>query len=77
MCICIATFCTTKIYCIASVWQAHFYKEGCRPNKGKSNPLPQLTIKCRWLEALCFTTGQKIEVITGLGQLIIRLSAEG
>ncbi|WP_418305595.1 SymE family type I addiction module toxin [Pantoea vagans] len=30
-----------------------------------------------WLEALGFTTGQKIEVITGPGQLIIRLATEG
>ncbi|MFV9685956.1 SymE family type I addiction module toxin [Pantoea sp. KXB45] len=50
---------------------------GYRPNKGQPNPLPQLTIKGRWLEALGFTTGQKIEVITGPGQLIIRLATEG
>jgi len=41
------------------------------------NPLPQLTTKGRWLEALGFTTGQKIEVITWPGQLIIRLTTEG
>jgi hypothetical protein len=46
-------------------------------NKGQPNPLPQLTIKGRWLEALGFTTGQKIEVITGPGQLITRLATEG
>jgi len=34
-------------------------------------------IKGRWLEALGFTTGQKIEVISGPGQLIIRLATEG
>lgn len=61
----------------ASESQAHYYKVGCRPNKGQPNPLPQLTIKGRWLEALGFTTGQKIEVITGPGQLIIRLATEG
>ncbi|MEN4793671.1 SymE family type I addiction module toxin, partial [Pantoea agglomerans] len=47
------------------------------PNRGQPNPLPQLTIKGRWLESLGFTTGQKIEVITGPGQLIIRLATEG
>ena len=61
----------------ASTSQAHYYKVGYRPNKGQPNPLPQLTIKGRWLEALGFTTGQKIEVITGPGQLIIRLATEG
>ncbi|QCA03999.1 SymE family type I addiction module toxin [Pantoea vagans] len=60
-----------------SASQAHYYKVGYRPNKGQPNPLPQLTIKGRWLEALGFTTGQKIEVITGPGQLIIRLASEG
>lgn len=50
---------------------------GYRPNGGRPNPLPQLTIKGRWLKALGFTTGQKIEVITGPGQLIIRLATEG
>jgi len=61
----------------ASGTQAHYYKVGYRPNRGQPNPLPQLTIKGRWLEALGFTTGQKIEVITGPGQLIIRLANEG
>lgn len=56
---------------------AHYYRVGYRPNRGQPNPLPQLTIKGRWLEALGFTTGQKIKVITGPGQLIIRLAAEG
>ncbi|WP_288653919.1 MULTISPECIES: SymE family type I addiction module toxin [Pantoea] len=56
---------------------AHYYKVGYRPNKGQPNPLPQLTIKGRWLEALGFMTGQKIEVLTGPGQLIIQLATEG
>ena len=60
----------------ASGTQAHYYKVGYRPNWGQPNPLPQLTIKGRWLEALGFTTGQKIEAITGPGQLIIRLAGE-
>jgi len=34
--------------------------------------LPQLTIKAGWLEPLGFTFGQKLEVITMPGQLIIR-----
>ncbi|AJJ20064.1 SymE family type I addiction module toxin [Yersinia enterocolitica] len=50
---------------------------GYRPNGGRPNPLPQLTIRGRWLEPLGFTTGQKIEVITEPGQLIIRLAVEG
>ncbi|MEN4789709.1 SymE family type I addiction module toxin [Pantoea agglomerans] len=61
----------------ASGSQAHYYKVGYRPNKGQPNPLPQLTIKGRWLEALGYTTGQKIEVIPGPGQLVIRLATEG
>ncbi|UZH03013.1 type I toxin-antitoxin system SymE family toxin [Pantoea anthophila] len=54
--------------------RARYYNVRYRPNKGQPNPLPQLTIKGRWLEALGFSTGQKIEVITGPGQLIIRLA---
>ncbi|MCJ7926545.1 MAG: type I toxin-antitoxin system SymE family toxin [Pantoea vagans] len=61
----------------ASKSQLHYYKVGYRPDKGQPNPLPQLTIKGRWLEALGFMTGQNIEVITGPGQLIIRLATEG
>jgi len=60
----------------ASGSRAHYYKVGYRPNKGQPNPLPQLTIKGRWLEVLGFTTGQRIEVITRPGQLIIRLATE-
>ncbi|KAA8673948.1 type I toxin-antitoxin system SymE family toxin [Pantoea dispersa] len=57
--------------------QAHYYRVSYRPNRSQPNPLPQLTIKGRWLEQLGFTTGQKIEVITGPGQLLIRLANEG
>ncbi|KAF0856309.1 MULTISPECIES: SymE family type I addiction module toxin [Pantoea] len=53
------------------------YRFGYRPNRGQPNPLPQLTIKGRWLEQLGFTSGQKIEVITWPGQLLIRLANEG
>ncbi|WP_312047396.1 SymE family type I addiction module toxin [Erwinia sp.] len=47
---------------------------GYRPNIGQPNPLPQLTIKGRWLEALGFATGQRLDVIAGPGQLIILLA---
>jgi len=60
----------------ASESGAHYYRVGYRPNKGQPNPLPQLTIKGRWLEVLGFTTGQRIEVIPEAGQLIIRLAGE-
>ncbi|BBI92360.1 SymE family type I addiction module toxin [Serratia symbiotica] len=46
---------------------------GYRPNGGKPNPTPQLTLKGRWLEPLGFTSGQKIEVFTEPGKLIIRI----
>jgi toxic protein SymE len=49
---------------------------GNRPNVGRPNPAPQLTLNGRWLEPLGFTTGQRIEVITKPGQLIIRLATE-
>ena len=55
---------------------AHYYRVGYRPKRGQPNPLPQLTIKGRWLEVLGFTIGQKVEVITEPGQLLIRLAAE-
>jgi toxic protein SymE len=55
---------------------AHYYRVGYRPNRGQLNPLPQLTIKGRWLEPLGFTTGQRIEVITEPGQLIIRITSD-
>lgn len=47
---------------------------GYRPNGGRPNPMPQLILKGRWLEPLGFTTGQKIEVLTEPGQLIIRIA---
>ncbi|UIL51046.1 type I toxin-antitoxin system SymE family toxin [Pantoea agglomerans] len=67
---------TTTSTTAASRSQAHYYRVGYRPNRGQPSPLPQLTINGRWLEALGFMTGQKIEVITGPGQLIIRLAEE-
>ncbi|MFF6010013.1 SymE family type I addiction module toxin [Rahnella sp. R3(2024)] len=35
-----------------------------------------MTLKGRWLGQFGFTTGQKLDVITQPGQLIIRLTAE-
>ncbi|MCW6528578.1 SymE family type I addiction module toxin [Yersinia ruckeri] len=45
---------------------------GYRPNGGRPNPLPQLTLKGRWLEALGFTHGQPVSITAEQGQLIIR-----
>ncbi|MBZ2391105.1 SymE family type I addiction module toxin, partial [Erwinia amylovora] len=36
-----------------------------------------ITLKGHWMAELGFDTGQKIEVITEPGQLIIRLAGEG
>ncbi|AYO40012.1 SymE family type I addiction module toxin [Serratia sp. P2ACOL2] len=47
---------------------------GYRPNGGRPNPPPQLILAGQWLAPLGFTTGQRIEVITGPGQLIIRVT---
>ncbi|WBV23392.1 SymE family type I addiction module toxin [Pantoea piersonii] len=47
-----------------------------RTNGGRPNPLSKLTIKERLLEPPGFTTGQKIEVSTELGQPIIRMVLE-
>jgi len=49
---------------------------GYRPNHGQPDPYPQIILKGRWLGQLGFTTGQKLEVITQPGQLIIRLATE-
>ncbi len=47
---------------------------GYRPNGGRPNPLPQLTIKGRWLEQLGFIKGQPVSIIAEQGQLIIRIT---
>ncbi|MBC8949420.1 SymE family type I addiction module toxin [Xenorhabdus sp. TS4] len=60
---------TTK----AQATQPRHYTVGYRPNRGKPNPYPQLTIKGRWLAALGFTTGAPITITSEAGQLIIRL----
>lgn len=46
---------------------------GYRPNGGRPNPLPQLTIKGRWLEQWGFIKGQPVNIIAEQGQLIIRI----
>ncbi|CAO97004.1 SymE family type I addiction module toxin [Erwinia tasmaniensis] len=43
----------------------------------KHLPSPSITLKGHWMAELGFDTGQKIEVITEPGQLIIRLAGEG
>ena len=47
---------------------------GYRPNGGRANPLPQLTIKGRWLKQLGFIKGQPVSIIAEKGQLIIRIA---
>ncbi|MEN4833383.1 SymE family type I addiction module toxin [Pantoea vagans] len=47
---------------------------GYRPNGGRPNPLPQLTIKGRWLEQLGFIKGQPVSIIAEQSQLIISLA---
>ncbi|MGK8661475.1 SymE family type I addiction module toxin [Serratia marcescens] len=49
---------------------------GYRPNGSRPNPPPQLTLTGHWLAPLGFTTGQKIEVLTAPGLLIVRLAEE-
>ncbi|MFB6327913.1 SymE family type I addiction module toxin [Pantoea deleyi] len=46
---------------------------GYRPNGGRPSPLPQLTIKGRWLEQWGFIKGQPVSIIAEQGQLIIRI----
>jgi len=52
--------------------QARRYTVGYRPNGGRPNPSPQLTIKGKWLEQLGFTTGQPVSITAENGCLIIR-----
>ena len=42
----------------------------------KHQPAPAIILKGHWMAALGFSTGQKVEVITGPGQLIVRLVKE-
>ncbi|MBD8144687.1 SymE family type I addiction module toxin [Pantoea agglomerans] len=48
---------------------------GYRPNGGRPNPLPQLTIKGRWLEQWGFNKGQPVSIIAEQGQLTIRIAS--
>jgi toxic protein SymE len=50
---------------------------GYRPNGGRPNPLPQLTIKGRWLEQWGFIKGQPVSIIAEQGQLIISPANKG
>lgn len=56
-----------------AVPQARKSTVGYRPNGGRPNPLPQLTIKGRWLEQWGFIRGQPVSIIAEQGQLIIRI----
>ncbi|TPG63337.1 SymE family type I addiction module toxin [Ewingella americana] len=47
-----------------------------RPNGGRPNPSPQLTIKGKWLEQLGFTTGQPVSITAENGCLIIRAAKD-
>ncbi|WP_346735380.1 SymE family type I addiction module toxin [Pantoea allii] len=53
------------------------YTLGYIPDSRTFTPFPSITLKGNWMKTLGFETGQKIEVITGPRQLIIRLAAEG
>ena len=52
--------------------QARRYTVGYRPNGGRPNPSPQLTIKGKWLEQLGFSTGQPVSITAEDGCLVIR-----
>jgi len=52
------------------------YTVGYIRDQRKFEPSPSITLKGRWMAALGFSTGQKIEVITGPGELIIRLAGD-
>ncbi|MGX9265114.1 SymE family type I addiction module toxin [Pantoea dispersa] len=42
----------------------------------KHQPSPSITLRGHWMAELGFATGQKVEVITTPGQMIIRLAAD-
>ncbi|EMA3639574.1 type I toxin-antitoxin system SymE family toxin [Providencia stuartii] len=52
------------------------YTVGYAPNRGKSNPSPQLIISGKWLNDLGFTVDSNVTLTRQPGQLIIR-QAEG
>ncbi|WP_240149741.1 SymE family type I addiction module toxin [Erwinia amylovora] len=57
--------------------KARRYTVGYIRDHIKHLPSPSITLKGHWMAELGFDTGQKIEVITEPGQLIIRLAGEG
>ncbi|WP_339057765.1 SymE family type I addiction module toxin [Candidatus Regiella endosymbiont of Tuberolachnus salignus] len=57
--------------------QARRYTVGYIRDQRKFNPSPSITLKGHWMTEFGFNTGQKIEVITQQGQLLIRLANEG
>lgn len=65
---------TTRRYTVGYISRRHQKRTGELLYYSRS---PGLHIKGDWLKALGFETGQKIEVITGPGQLIVRLATEG
>ncbi|EPQ5230154.1 TPA: type I toxin-antitoxin system SymE family toxin [Providencia rettgeri] len=52
------------------------YTVGYAPNRGKSNPSPQLTLSGKWLKEMGFEVGSHYTLTRQAGQLIIQL-AEG
>jgi len=57
--------------------QARRYTVGYRPNGGRPNPSPQLTIKGKWLEQIGFSTGQPVSITAENGCLVIRTEVGG
>ncbi|MFF6010004.1 SymE family type I addiction module toxin [Rahnella sp. R3(2024)] len=57
--------------------QARRYTVGYRPNSGRLNPCPQLTIKGKWLEEIGFSTGQPVSITAEDGCLVIRAELNG
>ncbi|MDI6958937.1 MULTISPECIES: SymE family type I addiction module toxin [unclassified Pantoea] len=60
-----------------STAQSRRYTVGYVRDQRKFTLSPFIILKGHWMAALGFETGQKIEVLTEPGQLIIRLAAEG
>lgn len=52
------------------------YTVGYVRDQRKFTLSPSIILKGHWMAALGFETGRKIEVITGPGQLIIRLATD-
>ncbi|MFU9138530.1 SymE family type I addiction module toxin [Erwinia tasmaniensis] len=56
--------------------KARRYTVGYIRDSRKFQPSPSITLKGHWMADFGFSTGQKIEVIPEVGQLIIRLADE-